>query len=120
VKKSVNLSNLILHIPYSGFGNPYYVSYEDFKKDSVCALILEIIDYGHPETEPISSIQDLRNAWENLDYNSTWICDVSLVFFAQRFLTELKIYSGTRKLSFGKQLFQKSYSSGLIFQNAFL
>jgi len=33
------------------------------------------------------------------------------VFFAQRFLTELKIYSGKRKLSFGKQLFQKSYSA---------
>ena len=55
-----------LHIPYTGFGNPDYVEFYDFREDDVRGLILDLIS-----DKEINSISELKEAWENLDDNGT-------------------------------------------------
>lgn len=65
-KESERSISRALHIPYSGFGNPDYVEFYDFREDDVTGLILDLIS-----NNDIKSIRDLKEAWENLDDGGT-------------------------------------------------
>ncbi len=65
-KESERSISNALHIPYSGFGNPDYVEFYDFKEDDVTGLILDLISNNE-----IKTIEDLKESWENLDDDGT-------------------------------------------------
>lgn len=52
------------HIPYSGWGNPDYVSFWDYLTDDILSLMLEVI-----EDKEIDSIEELKDEWNDLDYD---------------------------------------------------
>lgn len=54
------------HVPYSGMGNPDYIRFEDYIKEDVHQAILQLVDN---KGDDIESIEDLIEAWDEVDYD---------------------------------------------------
>lgn len=74
-KNEGDISNAF-RIPYTGFENPDYVTFEDYIQDDVCSLILECISYG----DDVKTIDDLIEEWKSYDDNLRDYVEESLLW----------------------------------------